>query len=615
MTQFKIANFRQFSKPVTVPLQPITVLIGANNSGKTTILQALNIFQYCIESCLDKTNGNGSKGHLTLKGRNLGPEDFGRLPVATPLDLWPQGRPSGAIKLTASFDDGSELTFDISLTYNLFKIHPVLKCADEDAFLRTFRIQFVPIFSGLLPQEEFLPLPSRNDRARSQRHGEIVRNLLVALKNEEPKRWKRLLDALHRLYPNANLDVSYDGELATSAKIDTSYDDDILKKGRDVIVSGSGFHQATQIFAGVLQPHVSMILLDEPDSHLHARLQSELMSIFSDLATEENLQFVIATHSPHLLRAAPVGSIHVCRNGTVTLLSKSATEIDLLDRLGAFDRMELVPLLQSGKVCFVENADDRKRLTAFARKLWGDKTDMLLRPISFLHTYQEPVSAGVTQLARQVKDILHAAEKEASIPGRTLAMIIVGDRDYRSDEQVRAATRDVAKKAEGYTATLCLWRRNEIENYLLDLPAITAAVTDRATAAKILTEWRPLITKFEAYFAERVAAQRDRITQIVAGKIQNENPRLEIITAMDRARTQLDSQWGDGTAWVDAKVLLSELRTWLQHHKIPCNLGPNEIIAHMKTVPMDVQKVLRKLRSLGAPKKKMKAKPKASKTA
>ena len=38
----RVKNFRSL-KDVEVNLQPITLLVGANNSGKTTFLQALNI--------------------------------------------------------------------------------------------------------------------------------------------------------------------------------------------------------------------------------------------------------------------------------------------------------------------------------------------------------------------------------------------------------------------------------------------------------------------------------------------------------------------------------------------------------------------------------------------
>jgi len=444
ITRIKIANFRQFAEPVSIPMQPITVLIGANNSGKSTILQALNIFQYCFENCLQRKSGNGDSA-LELKNRNLGPDDLSTLPMATPLDLWPQGKATGnhkSIRIGAEFADGTDLSFDLSLSYNLFRIQPSLKnCPDVNAFLRSVRIQLVPIFSGLLPKEEFLPLPSRNERTRAQRHGEIVRNLIYTLKKEHPDQWDLLVNLLQRLYPNVQLDVDYDEELAISARIDTRYQDSILQQPRDLIVSGSGFHQALQIFAGMLQFGVSTVLLDEPDSHLHARLQSSLMTIFNDLSTSHGIQIVIATHSPHIVRSAPPGSVMVCRDGAVFPLARTGGDLELLDRLGAFDQMELVPLLQSKKICFVEEHADRELIKAFLRKQHPEEAEEILRRFSFLYTYQEPVAAGVLRMARQVRDIVGVDSDNPVGTNRPLRVLAVADRDYRSDDELEKISR------------------------------------------------------------------------------------------------------------------------------------------------------------------------------
>ena len=62
MTTFRMERFRQFDEPVAISLDQITVLIGANNSGKTAVLQALALFQYCLEKCLTRNGKNGSNG-------------------------------------------------------------------------------------------------------------------------------------------------------------------------------------------------------------------------------------------------------------------------------------------------------------------------------------------------------------------------------------------------------------------------------------------------------------------------------------------------------------------------------------------------------------------------
>ena len=53
-----IEGFKRFKRETAVDFDDVTVLVGANNSGKSTLLLALTLFQYCIETTR-RTNGNG----------------------------------------------------------------------------------------------------------------------------------------------------------------------------------------------------------------------------------------------------------------------------------------------------------------------------------------------------------------------------------------------------------------------------------------------------------------------------------------------------------------------------------------------------------------------------
>ena len=150
-------------------LDPITVLIGANNSGKTAVLQALAVFQYCLEICLTRQHKNGPNGPWTLKkSENVRPDEFGPLPVATPTDLWPQGRRQRGDSPQRRFRDRGSITFEVRLQYNLFNIRTtVAGIEDLNGLLKGFSIRLIPIFSGLLPREEFLVLPARQERQQA----------------------------------------------------------------------------------------------------------------------------------------------------------------------------------------------------------------------------------------------------------------------------------------------------------------------------------------------------------------------------------------------------------------------------------------------------------------
>lgn len=605
--RFTVKGFKRFAEETTIDLGDATVLVGANNSGKSTILQALALFQYCVETTRNgQRNGAASQGRLLSK-RTVSPDEFGVLPVAAPADLWPDGRVIVArqakpIELKAEFENGATAGFKLQISYNRFSVAPTVS-GDISSNSLSREIRLIPIFSGFLPREEFLTQPARQDRMRLQRHGEMIRNLLWELREGAPARWEKLLELLSELFPDSKVDVSFDIEVDRFLK--AGYRDQVLARERDIIAAGSGFHQIVQILASVLAPGAGTVLLDEPDAHLHARLQGQLMAMLVRLAREDSLQFVLATHSPQLLGAAPPGSVRVCTGGKVVALAANPEQLHLLEDLGAIDRMELVPLLTNRTVVFVENRSDRKLLESFARKHWGvAKQQEIWRSLTFLFTYGSPVDSHVLDLARQVRDLLNESGIEHQ--GRAVRMIAIGDRDYRTDATRRKVMAEHGKRAQskpyGLDFKLLLWGEAEIENYLLDVEALTRALDQGATAEpRLASRWQASREAFVEELSQLAEDQKEMVRQKVAWNIQQEDRSLALPTAMERADSFLDREWETPRKWCDAKKVLSGLRKWLADQQLPLRIVDSEIVDAMTTVPGDVQKVLRELQALSRP--------------
>jgi predicted ATP-dependent endonuclease of OLD family len=67
-----LKNFKKFEN-LTLTLQSLDCLVGGNNSGKSTLLQSLALFDFCLHQCLTKPNGKP----ISLKNRAILEEDFG----------------------------------------------------------------------------------------------------------------------------------------------------------------------------------------------------------------------------------------------------------------------------------------------------------------------------------------------------------------------------------------------------------------------------------------------------------------------------------------------------------------------------------------------------------
>jgi predicted ATPase len=594
LTKLTVENFKRFRAKTEVNFEPITVLLGGNNSGKSTVLQALSIFQYCMDVTRKRKNGG-----FTLDTKTIGPEEFGALPVTEPTDLWPDSKANGAIHIEAKFSNSATISFEIKLSFNRFSITPSL-LGETKKLIEETKVRYVPIHSGLALREEYLLAPARAERLRGLQHGSVIRNLLWDLKENNQDRWKMLKGILERLYPTATLDVNFDSQV--DRFISSDYDDHVLERGLDVVVSGTGFQQVLQIFTGVLSQGSTIVLMDEPDAHLHARLQVEMMRIFEDLVEKEGLQFVLASHSPHLISAAPAGSLQAMIDGKAHPFATEPEQMDLLDTLGAFDRMEIVPLLRTKSVVFVENRDDRNFLELFARKLWGEaKARKIWDGVSFLYTYQEPVSADVKRLARQVKDLLNAPGLSDLHGGQPAKFLVIGDRDYRSLNGASKARKELEKKAkaEGFKLDLrcSIWSRNEIENYLLDASAIEKAAVKKA---KDPSQTEAIKTAVQEAIQKSIAIQKSEVQQRIAAKLQHEDQdcRNDYVKATQRSEEILGKEWGDGMALCDAKKLFSQIRAEFQARKLKTGLSEADVVETMDDVPAEVKKVLKLIQGL-----------------
>ena len=59
----KIENFKIFGDSITIPLNNPTVLIGPNNAGKTSVIQALALWSWAVRSWVNgrkQTSGSSS---------------------------------------------------------------------------------------------------------------------------------------------------------------------------------------------------------------------------------------------------------------------------------------------------------------------------------------------------------------------------------------------------------------------------------------------------------------------------------------------------------------------------------------------------------------------------
>jgi energy-coupling factor transporter ATP-binding protein EcfA2 len=234
------------------------------------------------------------------------------------------------------------------------------------------RIQFItayiPGLAGLSEKETISAQPTLRRQAASGDAGGVLRNILLNLRSRRPdeaddakgkERLAKLNQMVHRVHPGAHVDVSFDDreDYHITASIRT---DGFVGQSRPLETAATGVLQVVQIFAYLILFEPKVMLIDEPDAHLHPDKQERLIEALESAASEYDTQIILTTHSPHIVRAAsPTAKLVWMRDGTIETEDDEA--IRRLLGWGGLDK---------GALFFVEDEDD-KPLRALLRQ-WPD---------------------------------------------------------------------------------------------------------------------------------------------------------------------------------------------------------------------------------------------------
>ena len=558
-----IENFKRFES-AQVDLRDFDCLVGANNSGKTTLLQALALFDFCTHHCLQRRNGapdqpkgtNGAGAQIELRNRTIAPEDFYVLPVSNPMDIWTdrktmQGGKQRRIRVTVVFDTGLKVTATVKLDFNRFgvSIEPSDESQEALVQLLEFRLAYLPVFSMFLPREERRLSAAIEDELGRGRVHSVIRNLLLEIKNQG--HLDRLTEILRRSFPSLK-DMEIRWDEVTDRYITVTYHEQDRPKDFDIFSAGSGFQQFLYLFGFVLLKRPSVILLDEPDVHLHGSLQGVLLRELR-LLVEQGKQVVMATHSREMITRISPENILTLDRGQPARLAVAFDVYDTLDRLGSLDPSQLTMIQAYRRVVVVEDRADRDLLSLFCAKCIGPNVwQQVERRVAFCFAKGNPWKQHDMARLRAV------LQQMVAVTGPALELFVVADRDYHPDP----ARLEASLPADHIRWHI--WRRTEIENYLLHLPTITRLVGSGEQQATFDEDL--LRSEFERLVDASRNSANDRMVQAFDEIRRRSREHWDAATMARMAREFLDQHWSsEKLALADAKdVVLPGVKRWLQ---------------------------------------------------
>jgi len=162
------------------------------------------------------------------------------------------------------------------------------------------QVGFLPPLSGLAAKEDKLEIGSIRARIGEGRTADVLRNLCWLVAKQEDN-WKQLTDLIYQLF-QVQLDLPEFNDL--TGQLTVTYKEFDHHYSMDLANAGRGFQQVLLLFAYVYFTKNTILLVDEPDSHLEILRQKDIYNRLSSLVKSQESQLIIATHSEAILNEA-----------------------------------------------------------------------------------------------------------------------------------------------------------------------------------------------------------------------------------------------------------------------------------------------------------------------
>lgn len=320
MKSLRIEGFKAIGD-ATLHWHPrLNVITGPNNSGKTTVLEALALWvesfdRMCVQA------GKSSKQRKVRRGdwhlNDIQAHHSEVVSVRSPGfdDLF--HRDSNQLTLTATLQDEEGAFavplhirkargghYDFHCAANHGELNPRLN-ANCTHWPRPFRVLFASPVAAVLTSEEFLTPGKTADMIRQRRSAEVLRNRIHRLHGSEND-FQRFKDDVSQILTGGfeNIQIEVRGDPSSDVRTQVLARSTPRDRFRDISLLGSGSLQIIEVLLNLYldRSDLDLVLLDEPDSHIHRDIQQRLLDVIETKA--EHAQVFATTHNESLLRNA-----------------------------------------------------------------------------------------------------------------------------------------------------------------------------------------------------------------------------------------------------------------------------------------------------------------------
>lgn len=440
----KLKNYRCF-EDAELSLKKITLIVGSNNAGKSTITEALRVIGLAARKFQNGVYVEApSELELpaAVRGIILHVEDL-RIDLRTIVYLYKEDTPA---EIIAYFDNSViihvYLTPQIVFAQIVSNRKTITRKAEAQK-IRSVDLHIMPQLSLIQEDEKRLASETITRDIETRLSSRHFRNEIYQFREEFFDAFK---ETAQTTWPGLRIqDIDYDmaDNSVTLLVNDGGY-------SAEIGLMGSGLQMWLQIVWFIARnSSEATVVLDEPDVYMHPDLQRRILNIVK----KKFKQVIIATHSVEIMAGVEPEQIVTVDKTTrkMKYASNYSAVQDVISNLGSIHNLSLAKIGTARKCIFVEGKDI--------------KTLAQLQGICELDTYLSVDQLPVVELGgwSRFNEALGAARLFFQETSGEIKTYCILDHDFHTKEEIDGL---YAKAAENHLI-LHIWEKKELENYLL----------------------------------------------------------------------------------------------------------------------------------------------------
>jgi ABC-type oligopeptide transport system ATPase subunit len=346
MAELRSIHIKRFKNIRDAPLNlgDMNVIVGSNNSGKSSILQALHFTIGAIQSIFleNRLRGIGKQTYTVDPNKLIYVPSQDVYALGNGGRLWEQADKSVQVELGLSTGENLSVSMLKGRNRNIQIVLSDVAIARRIAGLEQPFTIFTPGLAGIAKSEQYV---SDGVLLRTIARGDanlVLRNTLLRLwtESQDNEKWLNFVNDFTEMFPGIGIAMHFDARTdETITAVVVNFND-----GANIPLelSGQGVLQTIQILSYIHCFAPKIVVLDEPDSHLHPNNQRLLCSLLHTISETRNVQIILSTHSRHILDSLRgIANILWAHDGGIDVAADGSDIAILLD-LGALDVKERI---------------------------------------------------------------------------------------------------------------------------------------------------------------------------------------------------------------------------------------------------------------------------------